>query len=408
MDKLIKAARQDMAEYEEYAKVICENRYLQVLEAFREVRVATSCFSQTTGYGYNDEGRDKLEAVYAKVFGCESALCRQQIVSGSHAISLALFGNLLPGDELLTIGMPYDTLQTVIGLNHPTPGSLTEMGVSCRVLDVDFNNIDLNYITDSIGPKTKMVEIQRSRGYSLRPSLSVKTIGLIAQAIKRVRPDIIVFCDNCYGEFVEEIEPTHAGVDLIAGSLIKNPGAGIAPGGGYICGREELVDRAAVRLTVPGAGRELGASLTDNRQFYQGLLLAPQIVLEAILGNVFTASLMQRIGFAVSPTANEKRTDIIQTIQLETPERLCAYVQGIQKYSPIDSYVAPEPSPMPGYDKEIIMASGGFVAGSSIELSADAPLRPPFAVFQQGGLSRYEVIQAVSRTIKDMQAADLL
>ena len=403
MDKLIEAARKDMDAYEPYAKEICEKRYIRVLDAFREERISTSCFSSTTGYGYNDEGRDKLESVYSRVFNCESTLCRQQIVSGSHAISLALFGNLLPGDELVTVGMPYDTMQTVMGINHHIPGSLTEMGVNCRVLDIDFNNIDSEQITSHLGPKTKMVEIQRSRGYNLRPSLSVSQIGQIVKAIKRVRPEIIVFCDNCYGEFVEDLEPTDVGVDLMAGSLIKNPGAGLAPGGGYVCGKEEFVDRAAVKLTVPGAGRELGASLTDNRQFFQALLIAPQIVLEAILGNVFTASLLNRLGFQTSPDALEKRADIIQTILLESKERLCAYVQGIQKYSPIDSYVTPEPSPMPGYDSKIIMASGGFVPGSSIELSADAPLRPPFAVFQQGGMTRYEVIYAVTRTLRDMK-----
>ena len=403
MDKLIEAARNDMEAYEPYAKEICEKRYVKILEAFRQERISTSCFSSTTGYGYNDVGRDKLESVYSRVFNCESTLCRQQIVSGSHAISLALFGNLLPGDELVTVGTPYDTMQTVMGINHHTPGSLTEMGVSCRVLDVDFNTIDCGHIAARLGPKTKMVEIQRSRGYSLRPSLSVAQIEQIVRAIKQARPDVIVFCDNCYGEFVEELEPTEVGVDLMAGSLIKNPGAGIAPGGGYVCGKEELVERAAVKLTVPGAGRELGASLTDNRQFYQALLMAPQIVLEAILGNVFTASLLDHLGFQTSPDALEKRADIIQTIRLENKERLCAYVQGIQRYSPVDSYAAPEPSPMPGYDSDIIMASGGFVAGSSIELSADAPLRPPFAVFQQGGTSRYAVIYAVTRTLRDMK-----
>ena len=408
MDKLIKIARQDMEAYEPYARKICEERYIRVIEAFREERVSTSCFATTTGYGYNDEGRDKLESIYARVFGCESALCRQQIVSGSHAIALALFGNLLPGDELVTVGMPYDTLQTVIGLNHLTPGSLKELGVNCRVLDVDFENPDADYIVSQLSPKTKMVEIQRSRGYSLRPSLTVTKIAQIAKAVKAARADVIVFCDNCYGEFVEELEPTQVGADLMAGSLIKNPGAGLAPGGGYVCGKEELVERAAVKLTVPGAGRELGASLTDNRQFYQALLMAPQIVLEAVLGNVFTASLLSRLGFDATPVADEKRADIIQTICLKTSERLCAYVRGIQKYSPIDSYVVPEPSPMPGYDSKIIMASGGFVAGSSIELSADAPLREPYAVFQQGGLSRYEVIYAVSNTLSDMKKSGLI
>ena len=408
MDKLIDAARYDMEAYEPYARKICEERYIRVLEAFRDERVSTSCFAPTTGYGYDDEGRDKLEAIYARVFGCESALCRQQIVSGSHAIALALFGNLLPGDELVTLGMPYDTLQTVIGLNHPTPGSLNELGVNCRVLDIDFDDLDANYIVSQLSPKTKLLEIQRSRGYSLRPSLTVEQIGQVAQAVKKARPDVIVFCDNCYGEFVEKSEPTEVGVDLMAGSLIKNPGAGLAPGGGYVCGKKELVERAAVKLTVPGAGRELGASLTDNRQFYQALLMAPQIVLEAVLGNVFTASLLSRLGFDVKPSADEIKADIIQTICLRTSERLCAYVRGIQRYSPVDSYVTPEPSPMPGYDSKIIMASGGFVAGSSIELSADAPLREPFAVFQQGGLSRYEVIYAVSNTLQDMKKMGLI
>ena len=408
MDKLIEAARREMDAYEPIAKEICEKRYIKVLEAFREERVSTACFSSTTGYGYNDIGRDKLESLYSLVFNCESALCRQQIVSGSHAIALALFGNLLPGDELVTVGMPYDTMQTVMGINHPTPGSLTEMGVKCRVLDIDFDEIDCKYIVSQLGPQTKMVEIQRSRGYSLRPSLSVSQIGDIVRSIKQVRPDVIVFCDNCYGEYVEDIEPTDVGVDLMAGSLIKNPGAGLAPGGGYVCGKEDLVERAAVKLTVPGAGRELGASLTDNRQFYQSLLMAPQIVLESILGNVFTASLLKQLGFETSPEAHEKRADIIQTIQLGNKERLCAYVRGIQKYSPVDSYVTPEPSPMPGYDSDIIMASGGFVAGSSIELSADAPLRPPYAVFQQGGMTRYEVIYAVTRTLRDMKEQGLI
>ena len=261
MKALIQAARRDMLEYEAYASDICEQRFLTMLEAFREQQVSTSCFAQSTGYGFNDEGRDKLESIYARVFGCESALCRQQIVSGSHAISLALFGNLLPGDELLTVGLPYDTMQTVMGINHATPGSLTELGVNCRVLDVNFQPLDPMEVVQALGPRTKMVEIQRSRGYSLRHSLTVSEIGTLAHAIKAARPEIIVFCDNCYGEFVQTEEPPMQGVDLIAGSLIKNPGAGLAPGGGYVCGRKDLVERAAVRLTVPGAGRELGASL---------------------------------------------------------------------------------------------------------------------------------------------------
>ncbi len=408
MKKYIQAARAAMLEYAPYAEKIAEQNYLRVLEAFRGAKVSTQHFAATTGYGYNDLGRDKLEEVYASVFGAEAALVRQQIVSGSHAISLALFGNLLPGDELLLLGMPYDTLQTVIGLNRDVPGSLREMGVTSRVYALDFDQPDLADICANLGPKTKMVSIQRSRGYSSRRSLSVSVIAAITAAIKAARPDIIVFVDNCYGEMVEEKEPSHCGADLMAGSLIKNPGAGIAPGGGYVVGKGEYVERAAFRLTIPGAGREMGASLVDNRLFYQALLLCPQIVLEAVLGAVFTASLLQQLGFSVSPQPDAIRSDIIQSAQMENSERLQAFVQGIQKYAAIDSFVEPVPAPMPGYDSEIIMASGSFVAGSSIELSADAPLREPFQVFIQGGMSRYQVIYAVSKTLEDMQIKGLL
>lgn len=408
MDEQLSAARKDMEQYASYAEQIAEKNLVKILEAFRTENVSTQHFCSTTGYGYNDMGRDKLEQLYARIFGTEAALVRQQIVSGSHAISLALFGNLLPGDELLLLGMPYDTLQTVIGIGREVPCSLSEYGVSYRVHELDFANPDLAAIKAALHPQTKLVSIQRSRGYSSRMSLSVVKIAAIIDAIKSVRPDIIVFVDNCYGEMVEELEPSQCGADLMAGSLIKNPGAGIAPGGGYIVGKEEYVERAACRLTVPGAGRELGSSLIDNRLFYQALLLMPQVVLESVLGAVFTASLAARLGFAVSPAADEIRADIIQTIAMENSARLQAFVQGIQKYSPIDSFVTPEPWPMPGYDNDIIMASGSFISGSSIELSADAPLREPYLVFMQGGLSRYHVIYAVSRTFADMQEQGLL
>lgn len=397
-----------MEQYASYAEKVAEKNLVKVLEAFRKENVSTQHFCSTTGYGYNDMGRDKLEQLYARIFGTEAALVRQQIVSGSHAISLALFGNLLPGDELLLLGLPYDTLQTVIGIGREVPCSLSEYGVSYRVHDLDFANPDLASIKAALHPQTKLVSIQRSRGYSSRMSLSVAKIAAIIDAIKSVRPDIIVFVDNCYGEMVEELEPSQCGADLMAGSLIKNPGAGIAPGGGYIVGKEEYVERAACRLTVPGAGRELGSSLIDNRLFYQALLLMPQVVLESVLGAVFTASLAARLGFAVSPAADEIRADIIQTIAMGNSARLQAFVQGIQKYSPIDSFVTPEPWPMPGYDNDIIMASGSFISGSSIELSADAPLREPYLVFMQGGLSRYHVIYAVSHTFADMQEQGLL
>ncbi|NLF80692.1 MAG: hypothetical protein GX572_05835, partial [Clostridia bacterium] len=388
-------------------EMIAEHNLTRILEAFRAERVSTQCFCATTGYGYNDMGRDKLEQLYARIFATESALLRQQIVSGSHAIALAVAGNLLPGDELLLLGRPYDTLQTVIGMNHPAPGSLSESGVRWRVHEPDFAAPDIAALTADLRPETKMVLIQRSRGYSSRRSLPVALIGELSAAIKAARPDIIVFTDNCYGEMVEEQEPSELGVDLLAGSLIKNLGAGIAPGGGYIAGKAEYVERAAVRLTIPGAGKELGASLIDNRLFYQSLLLAPQIVLEAVLGAVFIAALMQGLGFAVDPAPFERRADIVQTIAMGNAQRLQAFVRGIQKYSPVDSFVTPEPWPMPGYDHDIIMASGSFIAGSSIELSADAPLREPYLAFIQGGLSRYHVIDAVTLTVADMRADGL-
>ena len=408
MDQIIEKARAIMETQRVEAEKICEKIFYRVLEVFREQQVSAQHFRTTTGYGYNDAGRDKLEQVYAALFGTESALVRQNIVSGSHAITLALAGNLLPGDELLSLGLPYDTLQTVMGLNHPVPGSLQEYGVHCRIYDMDFSSPNLEEIQQQVTPKTKIVALQRSRGYSKRPSLRVETITEIYQAVKTVRPDVIFFVDNCYGEFVEAIEPTMCGIDLMAGSLIKNPGAGVAPGGGYIVGREPYVERAAVRLTVPGAGKELGATLSDPRAFYLSIFLAPQIVLEAKLGAVFTAALMEQLGFKVSPSSTEQRGDIIQTITLGSPERLIAFCQGIQKYSPVDSFVKPVPWPMPGYDHDIIMASGSFVDGSSIELSADAPLREPYTVFMQGGLNRWHTVYALTKTVLDMRENGLL
>jgi len=408
MEKIINAARADMAAYAPYAEAIAEANFIRVLDAFREKKVSTQDFASTCGYGYNDSGRDKLEQLYAGVFGTEAALVRQQIVSGSHAITLALSGNLLPGDELLLLGMPYDTLQTVLGMHRRIPGSLSEYGITSRVFDLDFDHPDTGALCAALRTETKMILIQRSRGYSSRRSLSVPEIKKIIKAVKTARPEMIVFVDNCYGEMVEEYEPSHYGADLMAGSLIKNPGAGIAPAGGYIVGKKEYVARAAARLTIPGAGGELGASLIDNRLFYQSLLLSPQIVLEALLGAVFTASFMERLGFWVSPGPLEQRADIIQSIGMGDSTRLQAFVQGIQKYSPVDSFAVPQPWPMPGYDSDIIMASGSFISGSSIELSADAPLREPYLVFIQGGLSRYHVVRAVTKTMADMKNQGLL
>ncbi|MEG1661831.1 MAG: methionine gamma-lyase family protein, partial [Clostridiales bacterium] len=357
MEKMIAAARADMNEFSRLAEQTAEKNFNRILDAFRKEKISAHHFSPTTGYGYNDQGRDKLENLYALVFGAESALVRQQIISGSHAIALALFGNLLPGEELLCLGMPYDTLQTVIGLKREVPGSLRELGIPCRIVEIDYTKPDTDAIVAALTPHTKMVALQRSCGYSSRPALSVANIEKIITAIKQARADIIVFVDNCYGEMVELQEPTMVGADLIAGSLIKNPGAGLVPGGGYVAGKSIYVERAAYRLTIPGAGRELGASLTDNRPFFQALFMTPQIVLEALCGAVFCASLLSRMGFQVFPGVNDYRADIIQTIQFGDPELLKAFCRGIQKYSPVDSFAIPEPWPMPGYDNDIIKAS---------------------------------------------------
>lgn len=401
-----RAAADDMEKYGKSNREIAENNLIKVLDCFRRERIGIQHFGAGSGYGYNDEGRDRLESLYASVFAAEAALVRQQIISGTHAIALAFFGNLLPGDELLSLGMPYDTLLKVIGKDDPpNPGSLRELGVKWRVVEFDFSDPDPKLVAAAIGPQTKMLAIQRSRGYSLRPALSVKQIGEICQAVKDKHPQVIIFVDNCYGEFVEEKEPSQCGADLLAGSLIKNPGAGLAPGGGYLAGKADLVERAAYRLTVPGVGREMGASLISNRLYYQALFLAPSIVAEAVQGVIFAASLFERLGFEVSPLAKEQRSDIVQAVRLGSPEDLLGFCQGIQRYSPVDSFAAPEAWPMPGYSDEIIMAAGCFIQGSSIELSADGPLRPPYTVFLQGGLSRYHTKYAVSRAIFELFCA---
>ena len=408
IQEALEFADREIKRYRDSVQKIAEKNLVHVLETFRVEKIGQHHFFPTSGYGYNDQGRDKLEDLYARVFHAEAALVRQQMVSGTHAIALALFGNLLPGDELVSLGMPYDTLQTIIGVKEAAPCTLKEMGITHRVIDIDFFAPDLKQIVASLGPKTKMISIQRSRGYSWRNSLSVEMIGEITRAIKAASPHVIVFVDNCYGEFVEDIEPTDVGVDLMAGSLIKNLGAGIAPGGGYVVGKKDLVERAACRLTVPGAGKEMGASLTSNRLFYQSLFLAPQIVAEAILGSIYASIFLQRLGFVVSPNPQEARCDLILAVQLSTPEKLIAFCQGIQKYSPVDSFALPEPWPMPGYDHDIIMASGSFVQGSSIELSADGPLREPYIAYLQGGLSQFHCKYAISKTIEDMAEQNLI
>lgn len=361
----------------------------KVLKAFQNNRISDYHLKGTTGYGYSDIGRDTLEKVFAEIFKGEKALVRSQIVSGTHAIALALFGILKPGDELLSIsGRPYDTLEELIGIRGRECGSLKELGVTYREIGLlDNGKFDFESIKEALHEKTKLITLQRSRGYAWRPSLSIKDIGEIAAFVKSIKSDVIIFVDNCYGEFVESKEPLEVGADLIAGSLIKNPGGGLAPIGGYVIGRGDLVEMAANRLTAPGIGQAVGASLEVNRLFYQGLFIAPHVVKEALKGVIYAACLFEKLGFEVSPKFTEPRTDIIQAIKFQSPEKMIAFCQGLQSASPIDGHVVPEPSGMPGYEDHVIMAGGTFIQGSSIELSADGPLREPYIAYLQGGLA---------------------
>ena len=372
---------------------VAEANTLKVLDAMRECRVSDAHFNTTTGYAYDDIGRGKLEELYAKIFGAERALVRTQFVSGTHALATVLFGILRPGDELVSLtGKPYDTMQTVIGYDNPSPGSLKEFGVLYNELPMVAGKVDMAHIKDVITDKTKMVEIQRSRGYSMRSPLSIEDIRAITTEVHRIKPDCICFVDNCYGEFVDYEEPTQAGADIMAGSLIKNPGGGIAPTGGYIVGRDDLVELASYRLTAPGMGDELGASLSNNRLLFQGLFLAPHVVSQAIKGAIFAAGMFAKLGYKTLPLPTEVRGDIIQAIELGSADKLIAFCGGIQKYSPVDSFAAPEPWDMPGYADKIIMAAGTFVQGASIEFSADGPLRAPYNVYLQGGLTFHAII----------------
>lgn len=369
---------------------VTEYNQQKVLAAFIESGVSESHFTATTGYGYGDRGRDKLDEVFAKAMGAEDALVRHSILSGTHAIAIALFGILRPGDRMLAAtGAPYDTLADVIGMNGPSDGSLREFGVDYRQVELAEDGYpDIAGATAALeDPAVRLVHIQRSRGYSLRPSLSVAKIGELIAAVKAKRPDVVVFVDNCYGEFAEREEPTAVGADLMAGSLIKNPGGGIAENGGYICGRRDLVEKCAYRMTTPGLGREVGASLGHNRTLFMGLFHAPHVVGEAMKTAVYCASLFGLLGYAASPSREEARADIIQTVRLGTPEALVAFCQGMQRGAPVDAFVTPEPWDMPGYDDPVIMAAGAFTLGASIELSADAPLREPYAAYMQGGLN---------------------
>lgn len=367
-----------------------EYNQLKVIKAMQDNRVSDIHFAATTGYGYNDLGRDTLEAVFASVFRAESALVRPQLISGTHALHIALSGNLRPGDELLSPnGKPYDTLEEVIGIRE-SAGSLKEYGVTYRQVDLlPDGTFDFENIKKAINEKTKLMTIQRSKGYATRPSFSVDQIGELIAFAKQIKPDLICMVDNCYGEFVETKEPTEVGADMAVGSLIKNPGGGLAPIGGYIVGRKDCIDRASYRLSAPGLGKEVGASLGLNQSFFQGLFLAPTVVAGALKGAVFAANVYEKMGFSVVPNGTEERHDIIQSITFGNPEGVIAFCQGIQAAAPVDSFVTPEPWDMPGYDSPVIMAAGAFVQGSSIELSADAPIKPPYAVYFQGGLTWY-------------------
>ena len=368
--------------------VIAEANQMKVLKALQDCQVSEACMLGTTGYGYNDLGRDRLEEVYAHIFHTEDALVRPQITCGTHALALALMSNLRPGDELLSpVGKPYDTLEKVIGIT-PHPGSLAEYGITYRQVDLlSDGSFDYENIGKALNDKTKLVTIQRSKGYQTRPSFSVSQIGELIAFIRKIKPEVLIMVDNCYGEFTEMIEPSDVGADMVVGSLIKNPGGGLAPIGGYIAGKKECIENAAYRLTSPGLGKEVGASLGVLKDFYQGLFLAPTVAASAEKGAIFASKLYESLGFDVIPKADEIRHDIIQSVVLRSAERVIAFCQGIQSASPVDSMAMPYPDDMPGYDSKVIMAAGNFISGSSIELSADAPIREPYAVYFQGGLT---------------------
>ena len=388
---------------------VTEYNQLKVISAMQKCRVSAECFQGSTGYGYNDLGRETLEAVYAAVFHTEAALVRPQITCGTHALALALAGNLRPGDEMLSIsGKPYDTLEEVIGI-RPSNGSLAEYGITYAQVDLTpEGEFDLEGIKKAITSKTRLVEIQRSKGYQTRPSLSVSKIAAAIQYVKSIRSDIIVMVDNCYGEFVETMEPSDFGADMVVGSLIKNPGGGLAPIGGYIAGTNACIENCAYRLTSPGLGKEVGASLGVNKDFFQGLFLAPTVVNGALKGAIFAANIYEKLGFHVIPNGSESRHDIIQAVEFGYPEGVIAFCEGIQAAAPVDSYVTPEPWAMPGYDSDVIMAAGAFIQGSSIELSADGPIKPPYAVYFQGGLTWQHAKLGILKSLQRMKERNLV
>ena len=388
---------------------VAEFNQAKVIAAMQKNRVNATHFNLSTGYGYADEGRDNLERVYADCFGAEAALVRPQITCGTHALALALGANLLPGDELLSpVGGPYDTLEEVIGI-RPSPCSLKEYGVSYRQVDLlPDGGFDYDGIRAAINEKTRLITIQRSKGYATRPSYSVEEIGKLIAFCKECKPDVLCMVDNCYGEFVETQEPTNVGADMVVGSLIKNLGGGLAPTGGYVCGRKECIERCAYRLSAPGLGREVGANLGLLTSFYQGLFLAPTVVSSAVRGAVFAAACYEKLGFRVVPGSGETRRDIIQAVELGSREAMVAFCKGIQSAAPVDSYVTPEPWAMPGYESEVIMAAGAFVQGASIELSADGPIRPPYAVYFQGGLTWFHAKLGILMSIQKLLDAGII
>jgi len=388
---------------------VAEYNQAKVLAAFRKNRVSATCFAASSGYGYNDEGRDKLEQVYADTFGTEAALVRPHITCGTHALTIALSANLLPGDELLSpVGLPYDTLQEVIGI-RPSPCSLAEYGVTYRQVDLlPGGAFDYDGIRAAINEKTKLITIQRSKGYATRPTFSVAQIGELIAFCKGIKPDVTVMVDNCYGEFVETREPSEVGADMIVGSLIKNPGGGLASSGGYIAGTQKCIDRCAYRLSAPGLGQEVGANFGLMTQMYQGFFLAPTVTASAEKGAVFAANLYEPLGFKCVPNATESRHDIIQAVELGSEEGMIAFCKGIQAAAPVDSFATPIPGDMPGYESQVIMAAGAFVQGSTMELSADGPIRPPYAVYFQGGLTWSHAKLGILMSLQKMVDAGLI
>jgi cystathionine beta-lyase family protein involved in aluminum resistance len=388
---------------------VAEYNQAKVLAAMQANKIGANHFAATTGYGYDDDGRERLEKVYASVFHTDAALVRPQITCGTHALTVALSANLLPGSELLSpVGLPYDTLQEVIGIRH-SPCSLAEYGVYYRQADLlPDGGFDYDAIRAAITEKTKLITIQRSKGYATRPSFSVQKLGELISFCKSVKPDVICMVDNCYGEFVDTVEPSDVGADLVVGSLIKNPGGGLAPIGGYICGRRDLVDRCAYRLSAPGLGQEVGANLGILPSFYQGFFLAPTVTAGALKGAIFAASLYEGLGYRCVPAAGEARADIIQAVELGSEAAMVAFCKGIQAAAPVDSFATPVPGDMPGYDSKVIMAAGAFVQGSSIELSADGPIRPPYAVYFQGGLTWQHAKLGILLSLQKLVDADLV